>query len=89
MPVLRFPHIPPRFASGGWLTLPSGAVQPVNAQVAPTMPLAPVWGRSLPLTVASLSASLAIRRDRTIVLQRRERRFLPCLKARVSAPQIR
>ena len=47
----------------------SGAAQPVNAQVAPTILPAPVWGRSLPLTVASLSASLAIRRDRTIVLQ--------------------
>ena len=37
MPVLRFPHLPTRFASGGWLTVPSGAVQPVNAPETPTV----------------------------------------------------
>ena len=51
MPVLRFPHIPTRFASGGWLTVPSGADQPVNAPEAPT--ISPAL-RPMPLAVASV-----------------------------------
>jgi len=52
MPVFRFPRIPPRFASGGRLTLPRGADQPVNAPGVPTIspalrpmpPLSPALG---------------------------------------------
>ena len=51
MPVLRFPHIPTRFASGGRLTVPSGADQPVNAPETPT--ISPAL-RPLPLAVASV-----------------------------------
>jgi hypothetical protein len=60
MPVLRLAHLPTRFASGGWLTLPSGAVQPVNAPEAPTIPLAPrPYGLCLSLSRA-LGAQLAV-----------------------------
>jgi hypothetical protein len=37
MPVLRFPHIPTRFASGGRLTGAAWGSRPVNAPGAPTM----------------------------------------------------
>jgi hypothetical protein len=51
VPVLWCPHIPTRFASGGWLTLPSGADQPVNAPETPT--ISPAL-RPLPLALTSV-----------------------------------
>ena len=51
MPVLRFPHIPTRFASRGWLTVPRGAAQPVNAPETPTV--SPAL-RPLPLALSSV-----------------------------------
>jgi hypothetical protein len=60
MPVLRFPHIPTWFSSGGRLTVAEWGSRPVYVQVAPTIPQLRLGGQSLPLTVASLSTLLAV-----------------------------
>jgi hypothetical protein len=57
MPVLRFPHIPPRFASRGWLTVAEWGSLPINAPETPTIasaarPLPPAASRCLPLAPA-------------------------------------
>ena len=54
MPVLRLAHIPTRFASGGWLTLPSGADQPVNAPETPTISTISPALRPLPLAITGV-----------------------------------
>jgi hypothetical protein len=89
------PCIPTRFASGGWLTVPSGADQPVYVQAAPTIPRPQFWDWGLPLDVAILSTLLAVTRvivnhSRTSEQKRKgDGHSSPCLKAGVSWPKIR
>jgi predicted dehydrogenase len=97
MPVLRFLHVPTRFASGGWLTVPSGAAQPVNAPETPTISLA-----LRPLSLALTSVGRAARsyvRDSSLFCHKqpateRRRANPPRLKAggigptKMSAPRV-
>jgi hypothetical protein len=79
VPVLRFPHIPTRFASGGWLTVPSGAAQPVNAPETPT--ISPAL-RPLPLALTSVGrAARSYLRDSALFCpkQTETERSGPCL----------
>ena len=69
MPVLRFPHMPTGFASGGWLTTPSGAAQPVNAPETPTISPA---SRPLPLALTSVGrAARSFLRDSALFCHKR------------------
>jgi hypothetical protein len=54
MPVLRFPHIPTRFASGGRLTICVGQSDPSTRQRHPRYPWPPAEAGSLSLAVASV-----------------------------------
>jgi hypothetical protein len=85
MPVLRFPHIPTRFASGGWLTTRAELSNPSTRQRHPLSPRP--CGLCLSLSRA-LGAQLAIarviaphaatsRRKRNVSTTKEERRFRP------------
>ena len=68
MPVLRFPHIPTRFASGGWLTVAEWGSQPVNAPETPTISSAL---RPLPPAITSVErAARDYSRDRLSFLDK-------------------
>jgi hypothetical protein len=99
MPVLRFPHIPTRFASGGRLTCRVG--QPARQRASGTHYAHGSWssqeraaGRHRPLPVArryrrdGAPFSPARGKPATALYERSSGASSPCRKAGVSAPQF-
>jgi hypothetical protein len=88
MPVLRCPHLPPRCASGGWLTPRVGRSNPSTRQRHPLYPRSLAEARSLPLTVTCVGrVARGIPRDRALCSHKqsateRRRPLLPMPKGR-------
>jgi hypothetical protein len=60
MPVLRFPHIPPRFASEGWLTTSVGQSDPSTYQRHPRYPDSRTESGACPSLSPALGTNLAL-----------------------------